>query len=310
MPVQGPIHVDRPLTNISIAYKSAEGLVADQLFPVVPSKAEYDLYYIQDKAASFRVPDTLRANGAEANEDSIALSTASFRIEFHALKDIVTDRSKKNADPGLDLEISATEDLTGKILMQREIDAAAIFSDGAWANETSVAATAAWSLQTTVSDPILVAASAASVIAQNAGVKPNTCLLDFRAWQAVKNHLQVVDRVKYTSAESVGEASVARLFGVEKLLVASGTNNPAAEGLAAAMGFIFTDLAWFGYVNYSPGLRRPSALYCMKQGGGAGVEVRRWRDEERKGDWIEVEHSYDHITPSTDCGHLVVNPVQ
>lgn len=307
MPVQGPIHVDRPLTNISIGYRSM-GNIADELFPVVPVMKESDLYYIFDKANSLRSPRTLRANGAEANEDNLSLSTASYRLQEHALKELITKRDRDNADAALNLEVSTVEDLSDKLLREREIAAAAIFSDGAWANESSIAATAHWGLQTTVSNPILVADSAAAAVNINCGRLPNTCVLNDRAFRAVKEHLQVVDRVKYTSSESVSESLIARLFGVDKLLVARSSYNTAAEGLAATMANTWTDLAWFGYVSRSPGLKDPSALYCFKKDGGA--MVKRWTDDARNGEWFETSHMYAQVTPATDAGYLVVNPVQ
>lgn len=309
MPVQGPIHVDRPLTNISIGYKS-EGLVADQLFPVVQVKKESDLYHIFDKANSMRTPDSLRANGAEANEDSLVLSTASYRIEEHALKEIITQRDKENADEGINLEMSTVEDLTDKILREREVDAAnLLFTNGNWANESSLAAAAAWSANTSASNPILNADSAASTISQQSGVRPNVAVIDYRTWLAAKEHTSVVQRVMYTSADSVTEAILARLFGVQKLLVASGSHNADDEGLAASMQYIWTDSAWFGYVAPAPGIKRLSALYCFKKSGG-GVEVRRWQDDPRKGEWFEVSHMYDQHCPASDAGYLVVNTVQ
>ena len=125
MPVQGPIHVDRPLTNISIAYKS-EGLISDQLFSVVPVLKESDTYFVFDKAHALRNPQTLRANGAEANEDQLVLSTAAYTLEEHALKEIITDRDRENQDPGVNLEVSTVEDLTDKVLRQKERDAATL----------------------------------------------------------------------------------------------------------------------------------------------------------------------------------------
>lgn len=309
MPVQGPIHVDRPLTNISIRYRS-EGLIADQLFPIVPVKNETDLFYIFDKANSLRTPLTLRANGGEANEDNFALSTATYRLEEHALKEIVTQRDRDNQDPGLDLDASTVEDLTDKILRQREVDAATLlFTNGNWAQESSLAAAGAWSANTSVSNPILNADSASANISLQAGRKPNVCVVDERTWYALKEHTSLVQRIMYTSADSVGPELVQRLFGVQKLLVASSAQNTADEGLAATQAYIWTDSAWFGYVEMSPGLKKPSALYCFKKSGG-GVEVRRWQDEARKGEWFEVGHMYDQQSPASDAGHLIVDTVQ
>ena len=309
MPVQGPIHVDRPLTNISIAYKS-EGLISDELFTVVPVVNETDVYFVFDKAHALRNPQTLRANGAEANEDQLVLSTATYRLEEHALKDIITQRDRDNQDPGLNLEVSTVEDLTDKILRQKEVDAATLlFTNGNWANETSLGAAAPWNANTTATNPILIGDSAATAVLTNAGRKANVGVLDFRSFQACKEHVSVVDRVKYTSSDSVTPKLLQALFGVEKLLVAEGANNTANEGLAATMALIWTDSAWFGYVNPSPGMRKPSALYCMKKTAG-GTQTKRWRDEARNGEWFEVTNMYDQVTPSTDAGYLIVDTVQ
>lgn len=309
MPIQGPIHVDRPLTNISIGYRS-EGVIADELFPSVPVQKESDTYYIFDKANSLRTPLTFRANGAEAIEDNMAMSTLTYRLEEHALKEFISQRDRDNADPGINLEVSTVEDLTDKILRQREGDAARLlFTAGNWANVSSLAAAGAWSANTSVSNPILNADSAASTIMLQTGKGPNTCVLDARTWFAVKEHTSTVQRVMYSSADSVGPDLVARLFGVEKLLVASATENTADEGLAFTMAYIWTDSAWFGYVERNPGLKKPSALYVMKKSAG-GVAVKRWKDEPRNGDFIEVSHFYDHVAPSSDAGYLVINTVQ
>lgn len=308
MPVQGTIHVDRPLTNISVGY-SSEGLIAKELFPAVPVPHESDQYYIFDKAMSMRTPLSLRANGAEANEDSMALSTASYRLDEYALKEIITKRDRDNADPGINLEVSTVEDLTGKILRQLEDEAARlVFTDGNWANESSLAAAGAWSANTTVSNPILNAHSATSNIMTQVGRKPNVCVLDRRTFFAAKEHTSVVDRIKYTSAESIPESLIAALFNVPKLLVAGGSQNTAVEGLAATMANLWTDSAWFGYV--SAGLKQPSALLRFVGSGANAPTVKRFMDEPRNGEWFEVSHMYDLVSPASDAGYLIVNTVQ
>jgi len=309
MPVQGPIHVDRPLTNISIAYKS-EGLIADMVFPAVPVAKESDQYYVFDKAHALRTPQTLRANGAEANEDQLVLSTAAYTLEEHALKDIITNRDREKQDPGVNLEVSTVEDLTDKILRQKEVDAATLmFTNGNWANETSLGAAAAFSVNTTATNPLLIFDSAATTVLTSSGRKANTGILDYRTFQACKNHVSVVDRIKYTSADSVTPLILKNLMEVDTLLIAEGAQTTAAEGLAATMALIWTDSAWLGYIERSPGLRKPSAAYCYKR-STIGVQVKRWRDEPRSGEWFQVGHLYDQVNPSTDAGYLIVDTVQ
>src|SRR3972149_3641898 len=118
MPLPSQIHRDRPLENISVAFKS-DRLIAQELSPSVPVKHESDTYYVHSQD-SLILPATLRANGGEANESDWNVSTSSYTLEEHALKKIVTDRDRNNADPPLRMDVDATEYLTEKILLRRE----------------------------------------------------------------------------------------------------------------------------------------------------------------------------------------------
>jgi len=85
------VHVDAALSNISVMFKNA-AFVAEQVLPVLQVQKESDKFYKYNKQDAFRLPDTIRADGAEANEASLAISTDNYAVVEHALKDIVTDR--------------------------------------------------------------------------------------------------------------------------------------------------------------------------------------------------------------------------
>ena len=51
-PTRSDLHVNRPLTNMSIAYRQdATDLVADRVFPAVPVKKQSDRYIVYTKDA-------------------------------------------------------------------------------------------------------------------------------------------------------------------------------------------------------------------------------------------------------------------
>lgn len=310
MPLRAQMHRVAALENISVAFKS-EGLIAQQLCPSVPVVHEDDVYFVYSRD-SLILPETARANGAESQRASWSISTSSYHLEEHALKDLVTDRDRKNADPAIKLDIDLTEYLTEKILMRREVDLASLVGTAAnWANTTSLSSTLAWSANTTLSNPILNADSAAAAILQASGKTPNVCALDDRTFRAAKEHVSVVDRIKYTSAESVSESLLARLLGVPQLLVARGIQNSGPEGLSESMTFIWTDMAFFAHIEKAPGLKKPSALYCFtQQEGGAPYQVSRWREDALKGDMIEVSTMFQNAAVASACAYLIVNTVQ
>lgn len=313
MPLSSQIHVNRTLANISVAYKS-ERLIADMLAPRVDVQHETDLYFVYSKD-SLILPETLRANGGSSNEATWNVSTASYSLAQHTLKHLVTDRDRSNADPAIRLDIDVTEYLTEKILLRKEVDLATLVTTPAnWANVTSLTSTFAWSANTTLSNPILFVDSAASTIAQQSGKLPNTVVLNDPTFRAAKEHTSFVDRIKYTSADSVSESLLAKLFNVNRLLVAGGIRNTGQEGLGDTttnQTFIWTDVAFVAYIEPSPGLKKPSAFYQLtKSEFGNPFKVKTWREEEREGDFVEVSTMYQHRIIASDCAYLIVNTVQ
>jgi hypothetical protein len=227
------------------------------------------------------------------------------------LRDIVTDRQRRNADTPIKPDVDTTELLTGQILLRREIDLAGVVQTAAnWANTTSLTSTLSWSQNTTLSNPITVVDSATSAIRRNSGKRANVIAIDDTTFKAAKEHTSIVDRIKYTSAQSVTPQMLAGLFNIEKVLVAGAVQNTGQEGLADSLGDIWTDTAFIGYVESSPGLKKPSALFTMVQNGySEPYVVTKYREEPRKGDWIEVETAFQHKVVASDCGYLIVNTI-
>lgn len=311
MPLPSQVHQDQALENVSLAYKPGD-LIAQDLCPMVPVQHESDRYYVYSRD-QLSLPETARAAGAEANRASFSLSTATYNLEEHALKDFITDRARANADKALNLEVDATEHLTNLILMRQEVELAALVSTaGNWANTTSLTSTFAWSANTTLSNPILFADSAASTVVQASGMLPNSCVINDPTYRAIKEHVSMVDRIKYTSAESIGEELIARLFGVGKLYVGRGIRNTGGEGLAdaTANSWIWTDCAWFGYTEKTPGLKKPSALYNFTMKQGNPVKVLRWREDNIEADAVQVSKMFQQQVPMSAAGYLIVNTVQ
>lgn len=66
-PTAGDVHVNAPLTNISIAYmQKAEMFIADKVFPMVPVQKQSDRYFVYPKGAWFRSEAKERAPGTES----------------------------------------------------------------------------------------------------------------------------------------------------------------------------------------------------------------------------------------------------
>lgn len=311
MPLPSSVHQDAALENISIAYKNGD-LIAGDLCPMVPVKHESDKYYVYSRD-QLSLPETVRAVAAESNRATFSVSTSTYKVQEHALKDFITDRARENADAALNLEADATEHLTNLILTRQEVDLASLIGSGlAWANTTSLTSTFAWNANTTLSNPLLFVDSATTVVMRASGMKPNTMLINDPTFRAAKEHVNIVDRIKYTSAESVSEDLLAKLFSIEKLLVGRGVINTGEQGLAdlTTNTYIWTDLAWVGYVERNPGLKKPSALYNFTLKSGNTVKVTRWREDKLAADAVEVSKLFQQQVPMSAAGYLINDTVQ
>ena len=101
----------------------------------------------------------------------------------------------------------------------------------------------------------------------NTGYVPNTVIMSYKVFSALMDNADIVDRIKYTSQESVTEDLLARLFNVDRVLIMAGTYNTAANGATASYSQIGDRDALVCYTPANPGLIVPSAGYTMVWNG-------------------------------------------
>jgi len=307
------LHRNRPLENLSVAYKP-EGMIADILSPKFPVKHESDTFYVYAKD-TMSLPETIRADGAESNQATFNVTTSSYVLTEHALHDDVTDRQRKNADMAIKPEIDVTEDLMRKIQIRREVDLMGLIQTPLnWGNVTSLTSTLAWSQNTTLSNPITLLDSVSSVVLQQSGKNPNVLALADASYKSAKEHISVLDRIKYTSPDSVTPQLMARLFGVNTVAVSQAIRYTGEEGIAettTSQSFIMTDTAFLAYIEPIPKLKMVSALTTFwSNDGGSEVIVKKWREEKLGADRIEASVMFQHRAIASDAAALIVNTNQ
>lgn len=307
------IHRNKPLENLSVAYKPM-GFIADLLAPKYMVQHESDTYYVYAKD-TMSLPETIRADGAESNQATFNVTTSSYQLVEHALHDDVTDRQRANADTAIKPELDVTEDLTRKILIRREVELMRLIQTTTnWGNLTSLTSTFAWSANTTLSNPITVMDSVSTQILSQSGVVPNVVALAQASFLAAKEHVSVLDRIKYTSPDSVTPEMLARLWNVGTVLVSKAIRNTADEGMTettTAQSFIMTDTAFVAYIEPTPKLKMVSALTTFwSNEGGSPYIVKKWREEKLSADRIECSAMYQAKCIASDAAALIINTNQ
>lgn len=281
MPKMQDAHIDRAMTNISVAYlQDASAFIADKVFPIVPVRRQSDVFYVYNKGDFMRDEAQVRGAGTEsAGGDYGVAASDPYHCRKHAFHYDVTEEERANYDEPLNADTDATEFVSQKMLIRREMEwASKFFKTGVWGTEITGAESnpssgqaIKWNLAT--SNPILDITNAAVQMASETGYRPNTLVLSPFAFNALKNHEDILDRIKYTQKGIVTTDLLATLFEVQHVYVAWSVVNSAAKGATDSVSFIMGKHALLCYANPSPALRKPSAGYIFAWTGleGAGA---------------------------------------
>jgi hypothetical protein len=320
-PTPGDVHVNTPLTNISIAFlQNAANFVSSRVFPNIPVTKQSDRYYVYERGDFNRDEMAERAPATESVGGGYKLdNTPTYfanRFSFH--KDI-PDEVRANADAVLNPDREATAYVTHKALIKREkLFVQKFFQSGLWGVDyTGVASNPSGTdiLQwgDANSTPIETVRAAKRSIAERTGFEPNKLVLGRAVYDALLDHPDIIDRLKYGqtagAAANTSTNDLASLFKVDEILVMNAVENTAKEGAAASHAFIGGKNALLCHAATAPGLMTPTAGYTFSWtgllgAGGEGNRIKSFRMEQLGADRIEIDMCFDQKLVSADLGQF------
>lgn len=320
-PTRGDVHVNTPLTQISTAYiQAASNFIATRFAPMVPVSHQSDRYYTYDRGDFNRDEMKERAPSTESAGGGYTLdNTPTYYCPVYAFHKDVSDQVRANEDSVLNSDRDATIYVTNKAMIKRErVFATNFLTTGVWSNEktgvnSDVTAGSEFLIWNDAnSTPIEDIREAQRTVLEGTGFEPNKLVLGKAVFDALIDHPDIVDRVKYGQTAGniaqVNEAALASLFGLQEVLVSKAVYNSANEGATESSTFISGSNALLGYVPANPGLMTPSAAYTFQwtglMGGGGGQRIKRFRMEERASDRIEIEMAFDERVIGADLGYF------
>lgn len=320
-PTPGDVHVNAPLTNISVAYiQDASRFVAARVFPNIPVAKQSDRYFTYDRGDFNRDEMRERAPGTESEGSGYNVdNTPTYYTPVYAFHRDIPDQVRSNADAPLNLDTEATIYVTQKALIKREkLWADGYFKPGIWTFDMAGVASSPgagqflkWS--DAASTPIEDIRAGKRAIAEETGFEPNTLVLGRPVFDALVDHPDIIDRVKYGqtpgSPAMVSRQALASLFEVERIEVMNAISNTAKEGAAANHSFIGGNNALLSYSAPTPGIMTASAGYTFSWTGhlGAGAEgnrIKRFRMEHLASDRVEIEMAWATKVVAPDLGYF------
>ena len=315
-PTVSDVHINRPLTDISVAFiQKAEDFVADRVFPTVPVAKQSDLYFVYDREDWLRSQAQRRAPGTESAGSGWNLSTQSYFAHKYAIHKDVSDDVRANADQPLRMDQDATEFVTQQCMLIREVTwTENYFTPGVWTNQTTPVTLWDAGGSTPIED------IRAEIINRKSGTgfKPNVVVMSPRVWAVLQDHPDFVSRVNAGQTPggpaTVNLSHLAAVLEIDEAMVAWGVQNTAQEGAVEATDFIAGDHLLLAYRAPSPSILQPSAGYTFAWTGllGAGAfgnRIKRFRMEPIESDRIECELAFDTVIVGDELAHFFNAPI-
>ena len=274
-PAQQDVHIDAMLTNLSIAYMQSQDLfISNKVFPIVNVDKQSDKYWVFPKNDWLRDEAEKRADSTESAGGGYTLSSDSYFCDVWAFHKDLGAQTRANQDAALNLERGAVQFVTQRLLMRQEVQwISDFFTTNVWG--TDATPSNLWSNYAT-SDPIEDVEAAKEAILSVTGYMPNTMVMGYQVFRKLKNHPDIVDRMKYTTNQNITADIVARMLEIDNLYISRSIRATNLENETAAYGFNFGKHALLCYTAPSPGIMQPSAGYTFAWtgvSGGLGTSV-------------------------------------
>ncbi len=322
-PAQSDLHVNAPLTNVSVAYiQNTADFISSKVFPKVPVKKQSDLSWKYSKSDWRRNDVSKRAASTETPGIGWKMDTDTYFAHVYGVHKDIDDQVRSNADSNFRVDSDATKFVTNQLLLKRDIDwTDRFFTPGVWDTEYAGVGSAPsgsseflnWSDDG--SDPINDVSKWVVDFRQLTGYTPNAIVAGAQVIRELKNHPDIIDRIKYTQRGIVSEDLIATLFGVDKIhtalatqAVTPETTDARTQDEAATYEFIADENSLLlCYSAPSPSLMTPTAGYTFTWDGYAGgnaegIRIKNFRQEHIASDRIEGEMTYDMKVVAPDMG--------
>ena len=314
VPTASDLHVNTLLSNLSIQYtQDREGFIADRACPTCPVDKQTDIYPVWSKADFFRMQAQKRADEDKLPVAALGLDVSnSYHCDRYGLKKLVLATERRNSD--IDIDQAVVSFLTEQILIALDYKVVSkLLTYTNWTTSydgVSAGPTGAQFLQwnDSSSNPFQNVRTINTALKKSCGRRATTLLVTSDIDDVLKEHSDILDKVKYTQTGIATNDLLAAAFGVKNYLVADAVYNSAAEAATASLAFMATKTAVLYFTADSPSKDTPSACYNFSWSefdqvpSGKGATVRSWPEEDPVGEWMAAQMHFAPKITAADAG--------
>lgn len=288
-PTPNSVFIDPLLSDVAVAYmQSADRFISSKVFPSVPVQYPHGKYDIYDRDSWYRIAAKPRGPAEESAGSGYTLRQGTYNVPVEAVHKDLDAQTVASAMPPEDPRRNSTRWVTLQLLLRKEQKwAQAFFKSGVWSTDvTGVTGSSPGASQVTRwndhtnSQPIEDVDNYMTVIEQSTGYTPNTLVLGKQVFIDLKNHPEILDRIKYTQTGVLTEQIIAEVFGVEQVLVARAIYEPQAETTSPStvpmtdyQFLVSSTSALLCYAAPAPSIEEPSGGYHFNWTGYLGASA-------------------------------------
>jgi hypothetical protein len=324
------VHIDEALSEFSLAFmQSADKFVAWRVFPNVNVSKQSNRYWTFPRQYFFTEGFRKKAPGGKSGEVTYEVdNTPQYFCDVWAERTPILHQVRANADRMIDPANLAAKLLTTHAMIKLEKDwCQNFFGTGIWTTQRTGVAGApnlasevrVWNDYTN-SDPLEDIERLKVVQGELTGYEPNKLVIGRKVWKHLRNHPDIIDRVKYGQTPGrpaeVTRQAVAALMELDEILVTSSVQNTAKQNLSPSYSYIGGNHALLVYAPPSIGWEEPvsavkfswdqEAPGTNEQGGA----IRTYFNDETETEWADMKMSYDMKVVAPDLGVFIGSVVE
>jgi hypothetical protein len=298
-PTSRDLHIDAPLTNVSVKFNNAE-MIGEKIVPVINVKKDSDKYFTYGRQ-DFRTYQTLRAPGTRAKQvEWTASASNTYTALEYSLEEQLIDEVRDNADDPIKYDADSVEIVTNMLMLDIEKKIADKLADTG--NFASYSTPASLWADFVNSDPVKDIDDGKQTVKDAISLYPNTMVVSDKVHKLLRRHPKLLDMYKYTRGGTLTVDILKEIFEVQNYYVGGASYLSSKEGQTEVLANVWANNCALLYIPPSPGIKQITWSYLFRKQGYRMVE--RWREDALKSDWIRVSDKYDIKIISTLAGYL------
>lgn len=306
----GTMKVDKILSQFSQMYRN-ENFIAEKILPFlkVIEKTGKFAKYSKDNLRPY-TGQIFRAPGTRAHTVDYSVSQGQYICQERSVEKIVPWEFYKNYDDPYDPRRDATEICMDNIWVNAELTLATALSDtGVITQNITLSGTDQWTDKTN-SDPLDDIRVAIKTVKSATGMRPNTMAIGEIAFDALKDHPDIREQLKYTNGGQPSDDQLMSwlksFFKLANIYVGDAVYNSADVGQTDSLGNIWGGHCWLFFQTASPTLMKATFGMTLSD---VPRETDMYTEVSHKRDVVRVSYSFDQNIFDANLCYFIKNAV-